>query len=115
MIWLATIIWGHPAGLFSFQALRVLAPAIMCMISTLHTVRAILPINERVHELAREKANASDRKETVQKEGSLEDPEIRRMQRRWGELNMIRGVILFTIAIGAMTSPAMVSFYRAVA
>lgn len=114
-IWLASVAWESPIELLSVQALRVLAPAALCVISTTHTVRMILPINERIHELAEEASSGSDSKGKVQQEGNRQEPEIRHMQRRWGELNTLRGVILFVIAMGTMTSPAMASLLRAVA
>ena len=102
-------------SLLSLHTLRSLTPAVLCVISTMHTVRMILPINDRIHALADEITKSSDSKETKQQieRGTSQEPEIRHLQQSWRDLNRVRGVILFGIAFGTISSPAMSSLYTA--
>lgn len=93
--------------------LRVALPSFLSMASTVHTVRNVLPINERFKHLPREMEEAKG----IGKESSIEsqEMELRSLQRRWGSLNTIRCTMLFSTAILALTSPAMRSLYGVLA
>lgn len=102
---------SHPLPWLLF--LRVILPSFLGMTSTVHTVRNVLPINERFKHLPREMEEAKG----IGKESSIEahEMELRSLQRRWGALNTVRCIMLFGTATLAVTSPAMRSLYGVLA
>lgn len=112
---LVSLVWLFGQEEYSYTSpvlasIQSLLPAILCVLSTVHTVKWILPINERVHSLAVEMMADVDKQSSTAKES--QESEIRSLQQRWELLNGIRGALLFSIAVGVITSPAVASLYK---
>lgn len=97
----------------SLSDVRAALPAALSVLATAHTVRFVLPINARVHELAREMSGGKGQQNTTTGDHGI--TELCQLQLRWAQLNGVRCYLLSGAALSCLTSPAVASLYGVLA